>query len=122
MEVNEDLGFGADVPLSLLLREEGVAVNAAVDHVGFALHQSLQLFHVDLAHEFVFAISKVDKLVDGDSARYLLDERRVETIHVDRQANNVAELLPYKADAFVYKLCHAQEVGADENRDHVLQI
>ena len=73
IEVDEEVGFGALHPLSLIAGVQGTAVDAPVQHVVLLLEKVLKLLHEDFACQLVFLVLKLVELIQRDFACKPLD-------------------------------------------------
>lgn len=108
--------------LSLLLREELVAVSALVQVVLLLLKQQLELLHEESAHNLVLALLENVKSVQADLLGHLSNNVGVDARHVHLDPADFFDVLPDEVEALLDKPVDLEELGWNQDRDCVLDV
>lgn len=104
--VDEDLRLRTGHPLRLLVREQGVAVHAALEVVGVVLQHLLQLVHVQLRLQAVAGVLAVVQVLQRNGLRDALQGRLVQSVHVDRNLHDLRNVVHNETDSVFNQPCH----------------
>lgn len=77
-------------------------MSAPLQHVLRVLEEDLELFHENFALQLVFLVDEVLKELDLDFGRKALDQARIHAVHVDRQLEDLLQMLAYIIKGLVH--------------------
>jgi hypothetical protein len=120
--VNKEVCLGALVPLALVTRVEGTAVDTTVQHVVLLLEQVLQLLHEQLRGQLVLLVHQLVQVVEGNLPGQSLDEAGVHAVHVDGQQDDLGQVLAHVDEGLLDQPRHLEEVTRDEDAHRVFYL
>jgi len=122
VRVYENLTLVTKLPAPLICSEEGPAVGTSLQHVLLVLKQNFELLHENLALQLVFFVHQVLQHFDFHFSSEALHETRVHAVHVDRQLQDLLQVLASVVETLIDKSRHLKEVAGDEDRDSGLDF